>query len=88
MGKYYEVKDKSAEEILEEMTNLEGNIGAPKNLLEVQRAAIEVKIVDRICTTIDALRHSNNRTSTALNILTGVLILVGLLQVYLAYYAK
>lgn len=87
MKKCYEVKGKSAEDVLEDMTYREVNFDSPE-YLEIQKAAIQVKISDRICKTIDDLRRSNNRTSIALNALTGVLVLVGLLQLYLAYYSN
>lgn len=46
MGRYYEVKGKSSEKILEEMTNLEADVGSP--VLEMQKAAIAVRIADQI----------------------------------------
>jgi hypothetical protein len=46
MGKYYEVKGKSSEKILEEMTNLEADVGSP--VLEMQKAAIAVRVAGQI----------------------------------------
>ena len=46
MGKYYDVKGKSSETILEEMTNLKADIGSP--VFEIQKAAIAVRVAEQI----------------------------------------
>jgi len=52
MGRFYEVKGKSAEDILEEMTNREDYIDGPQ-FFELQKAAIQVRLATTICNSID-----------------------------------
>jgi hypothetical protein len=52
MGRFYEVKGKSAEDILEEMTNREDYIDGPQ-FFELQKTAIQVRLATTICNSID-----------------------------------
>lgn len=96
MGKQYDVKGKTAERILEEMTNLEPN--ARPEIFEMHKSAIQVKIADQVFTTIDGARTdsikmigtltrsidqfrvSNERTSNAIIFLTKALVFLTAIQ--------
>jgi hypothetical protein len=96
MGKYYDVKGKTAERILEEMTNLEAYAGT--EVFEMQKSAIQVRIADQVCTTIDGartefikmignltrsidqFRESNERSSNAIIFLTKALVFLTAIQ--------